>query len=563
MPVIMAASALKTKTLLMSKNSSVPNYRSRSLLVATVFALFVVAFSLYLARNIEKQRERIITESTRISEQAAEEFQREVSPVLDYVWSWHLRDRDNITRVKEQRADSLLSAAAEEILGRFEGIEGGIYFRGLDRFIGYAYPSIPSPKPAYGPPPRSYNIIRDQLLQTLERKQPMSDLHGFDPAIFPLATRPVVLDGVAEAGIWTRVHISRDLADAGSVTSVLITITLVVVLLGFLVALVFSWKMSSGLRELREGLARVKDDNQYRLLARNGLPGYISHHINDLLDALLQAQQRNEKLQRDLHQKEKMASLGNTIAGVAHEINTPISIIKTRIQHWERLQARKKDNASGNGSGIDPDAPSVFSMELVHQQIDRISLLVKRLLSFARPVSERRYPVQIREIIACAIQITREKHAEHDIVIIMPSENHSLPRVNGDYVTLEQVFCNVLDNAVQAAGQSVEITICCGTEDDRVRVDIIDNGPGISPELREKVFDPFFTTREQGSGLGLAITKEIVLAHGGEIAFSERQEQPGTVCTIHFPAMVSENGPAAIAGRPHSPETSQRKTPVA
>ncbi len=512
------------------------------MLMSALFALLVVAFSVFLSWHIDNKRERIISESTRISEQSAQEFYRDIRPYLDTVWNEHLRDRDNITHEQEQKTDSLLSALTDRYLARYDGIEGGIYFRDLDRFIGYAYPSIPSPKPAYGPPPRSYNIIRDQLLQTIEQGRPITELHGFDPAIFPLATHPVILDGTAEAGIWTRVHISRDLADAGSVTSVLVTVTLGVALLGFLVAILFSWKLRSSLRELREGLDRIKTDNQYRLPARGGLTGYISHHVNDLMDDLLSAQKRNEKLQRDLHQKEKMASLGSTIAGVAHEINTPVSIIKTRIQMWERMQVRN----GGNG----------FSMKMVHQQIDRISLLVKRLLSFSRPVSERRYPVQISEVAASAIHLTEEKHAGREVQITLDSDMQPVPRVTGDFVTLEQMFCNILDNAVQAAETVPDIRIRAHHEDDRVRIVVTDNGPGIPESLREKVFDPFFTTREEGSGLGLAITKEIVHAHGGEIFFASRTDGSGTVCTIILPAMgqVQPDAPSGAAAQ-HPPET--------
>lgn len=514
----------------MNRKITTPGFRSKALLTATAFALLVVALSVYLTWRIEHQREQIIDTQSEISRQAAYEFKRDIGPLLEQVWRQHLGGRQSLTRADEQRADSLLSEKANLILARYDGIEGGIYFRQLDRFIGYAYPSIPSPKPAYGPPPRSYNIIRDQLLHTIEHNEPMLALHGFDPAIFPLATLPIALDGQAEAGIWTRVHISRDLADTGTVTSALITVTLVTALLGFLVALLFSWRMSRDLSHIREGLARIKSDYAYRLPDRPGLPGYISHYINDLMDDFTAAQQRNERLQRDLHQKEKMASLGSTIAGVAHEINTPISIIKTRIQLWERHLARTADQP--------------FSTTIVHEQIERISLLVRRLLSFARPVSERRYPVQIREVIGSAMHLTREKHAERDMVLAMHSEQESFPRINGDFVTLEQLFCNILDNAVQMATATPEIHINCRTEGSHIRIDIIDNGPGIAESQREQVFDPFFTTREQGSGLGLAISKEIVRAHQGDMHFSPRNDhQPGAVCTVTLP--VNGEPPAA------------------
>ncbi|MCH8566792.1 MAG: ATP-binding protein [Balneolales bacterium] len=503
-----------------------PNLRTKALIIAAIFAVLVIGMSVYFSSSINQKKENIIAVNTEVSIRAMEHFSEEIRPILEQVWRDELEGKEAITRKDEREADSLLSAAVKRILKEYDGIEGGIYFYTLDEFIGYAYPSIPSPKPVFGPPPRSYNIIRDQVRASILEDRTIVELHGFDPATFPLSTKPIEIDGENVAALWTRVHIARELAATGNVTRALINMTLIVTLLGFIIALAVSWKLKHNLEEIRDGLERIKSDNTYRLPEKRGLPGYVSHYINDLITNLFEEQQKREILERELNQKKKMATLGKMIAGVAHEINTPISIIKTRVQIWERQILKLNGKAENQPVSID-------SMELVRHEIDRVSKLVKRLLVFSRPVSERKHVFDLMDVIRERVKIIKKNQPGLYEIIQIENCDDAFP-IYGDANAIEQVLINVLNNSYQAGAEHVWIRLVKPADSATALLEIEDDGSGISEASLDKIFDPFYTTKDDGTGLGLSISYEIIRAHSGKMVYRQAKIQ-GTVCSVELP----------------------------
>lgn len=502
-------------------------YRGKALLTATAFAILVVVVSYYISDRVDREKTTIIDTNTEMVSRVLPVLQEELTSVITSVWETELMSLDAISRAQERNVDAVLSGAFEDALLHFDRIEGGIYFLNLDAFIGYAYPAIPSPKPAFGPPPRSYDIIRNQSRESIFTGRYLIDLHGFDPAVFPLGTIPVFRDGEAIAAIWARTHIERELAATGDVTTALIYMTLVVSLLGFLIALAVSWNTSAQIESIRVGLDRIKRDNTYRLPEPRGVPGTISHYINDLVSALLAEQEKSRSLERDLHQRDKMATLGNLIAGVAHEINTPVAIIKTRIQMWQRAMRRQPD-AVRNGP-LEPD-----SLGLVDHELNRISGLVKRLLVFSKPVSSTLKPVDVSLLLHEIAGTLNETLPGN--VISEPTE--ASYQVMGDPNTLEQVFINLIRNGLEAGSEQPEVRVNVTGQNGQVLVHVDDNGVGIDDEHIHRIFDPFFTTKEDGTGLGLAISREIIQAHKGRLSF-HRLDGSGTRCTVELPGSAT------------------------
>ena len=477
---------------------------------------------MFLSFDVNRTKENIIETNTGVVKQAIEVMSISIAPTIKDIWYSELSGRQALTKPEERSADSIISQSLESILQRFDRIEGGVYFFELDEFIGYSYPSIPSPKPAYGPPPRSYNIIRDQVRRSINSEKEIIELHGFDPAVFPLGTVPLIIDGNAVGALWARTHIERELAASGDVTTALIYMTLAVSLLGFIIAITLSWNTKVKIDKMRLGLSRIKFDHTYRLSEPRGVLGTISHYINDLVSDLLDAQQRSQTLEKDLHQKDKMATLGNLIAGVAHEINTPISIIKTRVQIWERALKKKPPQA---------ETPlSNESLAIVHHEIDRISKLVKRLLIFSRPVKKQFVQIHLGKLLHEHISLITES-TSCDISLQLADNLHT---IKGDPYALEQVLTNIIQNSIEASGEIAKVDIHAFNRDNYVYITITDNGPGIDEKIKDNIFDPFFTTREDGTGLGLSISYEIVRTHEGLISF-ENNIEGGTTCKIGFP----------------------------
>ena len=159
-----------------------------------------------------------------------------------------------------------------------------MYVRSIDDFIGYSFPTSPPPIPVYGPPPRSHVIIRDQALETIRENTPIVDVHAFDPAVFPLATVPVRMDGQAAGAVWVRVHIERDLPVAR--LKQIINFATILFLFGFVVMAIISIFLRSGIQSIRRELDNTYHNPGYRLKRRGGWFGFIPASINDMLDSL-------------------------------------------------------------------------------------------------------------------------------------------------------------------------------------------------------------------------------------------------------------------------------------
>ncbi len=511
-------------------------YYNKKLLAITVTALvFIIVSGIYMYATVLESADEIIESNKEITRTAAGKLSLRFEDQLLPIWEGHLLGKDRLTKAEERLADSLLSVHIEDVLSYFNRVEGGLYFFKLDNFVGYSFPTIEPPIPAFGPPPRSYNIIRDQVRQTIESDTLLTDLHQFDPAIFPLSTQPIYHDGELIGAAWARIHIERELARSQTIQSGTFFLTVGLILIGLAISLYFIAAIRKRLKGIKNGLELMKQDPDFRLHEPLGPLGFINRSINELTDVQQKEQEKNKELERELFQKEKMASLGNLVAGAAHEINTPISIIKTRIQIWER-KLRKGQNGQQQSEIIKPD-----SLAMIRSEIDRISNLTKRLLYFSKPISNKKEMIHIDQLIRQVIDRICDAYNGQNIQIrYQPAED--IPAMHVDFNALEQVFTNILNNAIQASGTNcvVDVNTQYNPENETISVKIRDYGTGLPKKQRNRIFDPFFTTKVNGSGLGLSISNEIVKAHHGTISFvspvNEDDQSGGTLCIISLPA---------------------------
>jgi len=225
------------------------------------------------------------------------------------------------------------------------------------------------------------------------------------------------------------------------------------------------------------------------------------------------------KAQEELLRSEKLAAIGSLAAGVAHEINNPAAIMRGNVEILLM--------------GIPPGAEGREEAEEILRQTERVSLITGNLLTFAREQAIHPAPVSVVELIdEILAQVSHQAPlAGVRIDRRLPVD---LPPVLGDGERLRQVFTNIVLNAVQAMDGQGELTLEGKSEADCVEIGIRDSGCGIPPELREKIFNPFFTTKKRGTGLGLSISYGIVKAHGGDIAV-ESAEGQGSRFLIRLP----------------------------
>jgi PAS domain S-box-containing protein len=236
-------------------------------------------------------------------------------------------------------------------------------------------------------------------------------------------------------------------------------------------------------------------------------------------------------LRERLGQSEKLASLGQFVAGIAHEMNNPLQGV---LGHLELLIEM-----------TDAARPVRRELKQIYQEADRAAKIVKNLLVFTGSRRLARKRVQLDGILTRAIASRRAHLERADIKLIRRQADH-LPPVLCDPLHLQQAFLNILINAEHAvSGRSprvIEVTTSSRRPRTRVAITIRDTGPGISPEILPRIFDPFFTTKEvgQGTGLGLAITYGIVQDHGGTIT-AENSRDGGAVFHIELPAAADDD----------------------
>jgi PAS domain S-box-containing protein len=241
-----------------------------------------------------------------------------------------------------------------------------------------------------------------------------------------------------------------------------------------------------------------------------------------------QLEAERSELRNRLVQSEKLAALGQFVAGIAHELNNPLQGV---LGHIELLRA----------TGAFPKEIR-RDMQRIYREADRAAKIVRNLLVFAgsRRLVRRRTSVNatLSRVLALRAPAFRASNIE-----VTRRHDEKLPRIKGDPLLLQQAFLNIVLNAEQAIGAGggrIE-TRTALREDGRhgrgtVQVEIRDTGPGIRPEVLSRVFEPFYTTKEvgKGTGLGLAITYGIIQEHGGQIVVSNHPEG-GAVFTVQLP----------------------------
>jgi len=234
--------------------------------------------------------------------------------------------------------------------------------------------------------------------------------------------------------------------------------------------------------------------------------------------------QELEQAQAHLLRTEKLASIGQLSAGVAHEINNPLGTIMI----YAHLLLK----------GMDKDDPRIEDIELIIGEANRAKEIVQGLLSFARETKLRQGLMNVSDLLEDVLSLVINQSLFHNIRI-EKSFVQDMPIIVADETKLKQVFLNIILNAAQAMEGNGKLTISTIIDKKHIKVKIQDTGPGIPPENMGKLFSPFFTTKEKGTGLGLAISYGIVERHGGKIDVDSELGK-GSTFIISLPISIDE-----------------------
>jgi two-component system NtrC family sensor kinase len=274
----------------------------------------------------------------------------------------------------------------------------------------------------------------------------------------------------------------------------------------------------------------------------------LGKSFNNMIEALQDAQQKLvrtvdnmaetlRETQQELLHKEKLASMGQLAAGVAHELNNPLGTILL----YSNIVYKETPAEDSHREDL----------KMVIDETNRCKAIVRNLLDFARQNEVSAYPTDLNALLEALVE-EQKKHPKFEKVQLVLQLDPDLPTIQADPLQLQQIFTNLMDNAVEAmepkGGGTLTITTKCAPFGQGVRTSVTDTGTGISEENRVKLFTPFFTTKPvgKGTGLGLAIVYGIVKMHRGQIQV-QSQEGKGSTFTVTLPLKLSDM-PAPVNG---------------
>jgi two-component system NtrC family sensor kinase len=269
--------------------------------------------------------------------------------------------------------------------------------------------------------------------------------------------------------------------------------------------------------------------------------GLLCQAVDQMAEAVVEREQQLKiATSKQLHHSEKLSSLGRLAAGVAHEINNPLTGVLT-FAHLMREKPNMDDQDRQD-------------LDLIIHETSRAAEIVRGLLDFARERAVNKEPMNLNEAVVRTTRLIRNQKL-FDRIVIDEDLATDLPDIDGDMNQLQQVLLNLSLNACEAMSSGGTLTIRTQTQEAGVVVKIADTGCGIKPEHLERIFEPFFTTKPvgKGTGLGLSVSYGIVQQHGGNIELDSEVGR-GTMFTIVFP--LSGHGPVA-----ESPDSVPRQHP--
>jgi two-component system sensor kinase FixL len=298
-------------------------------------------------------------------------------------------------------------------------------------------------------------------------------------------------------------------------------------------------RVEEAFRRLNAGEALL--DIEYRVMLRDGRTRHLHHiaqvvrgedgrivkqigTIHDITDRH-HAEDEARQLQERLTHFSRLSTMGEMAAGLAHEINQPLSAIATYSQACQRLLRQ-----------AEPDIPDVIAaLEQVNAQALRAGEVIRRLRNFVRNREVKREWVNCERLLEDLRTLAETDARLHNVHLRLDVDK-DLPGVHADAIQLQQVVLNLVRNAIDAMAECPEdrreiILKACGSEDGQVEITVADRGSGLAPGAAEHLFNPFFTTKATGTGLGLAISHSIIRAHGGRLWHTSNE--PVGMC-FHF-----------------------------
>jgi len=265
---------------------------------------------------------------------------------------------------------------------------------------------------------------------------------------------------------------------------------------------------------------RVSEDN------RRDEIGTLARQFNHMVMAIADSRDKLEKSHNRLIQAEKLAAIGELVTGIVHEMRNPLSVIKMNLN----LIQRKSANSTN------ADLVTTEQLELAAQEAQQLEKMLAELLDFSKPITLKKKLLSITKLVDKSINAIKQAADKSAVEVIFHLYESQDFEVYADEDTIKILLSNLALNAIHASRPGSQIDLSFRLIDGNLNFEVIDKGKGMSSNVRERILDPFFTTRDDGIGLGMSNVKKIIDLYGGTINI-ESQENVGTTVSIRLPDM--------------------------
>jgi len=376
---------------------------------------------------------------------------------------------------------------------------------------------------------REYRILDEAssgLTAVRATKEPLSRIAGSLGNQAFEYLMPVMKDGKLIAIAWADEQVHPVFAQSRQFSLITRYLTLIGLVLGLGTALYIIHNLVSEVQMIKNGILSMQEDSEKRLSSMPGEIGEVVQAINNMADNL----KEKKRLEEEIMRSERLVALGRLVTGVAHELRNPLAIVKATVQvmegEFKTVQELKEYT------------------KVICNQVDRGNLVIKELLDFGRPSKPIVSPTELNCLLESVLTFTYPMLRQNKIVLEKRFELNLL-LVNIDMDRMKQVFVNLILNSIQAMQGGGKLIIKSFVKEEAIEVDFIDTGTGIAANDLSRVFDPFYTTRDDGAGLGLSICYQIIHMHKGKIWVSETSPK-GTTMAVSIPVEAYAKGTAPL-----------------
>lgn len=419
-------------------------------------------------------------------------------------------DRETKIRVLNE----FLHDRTERVAAAYPGIGVGYYSKELDAILSYG-PAVEMGS-SVGKPIAAAHRGREVMASGREIVQKGSLVRGN----VMNAMHPVIRNGEVIGYIWANELMANIDLQLLVLRRNIYLALFIGVMVGLLGVTEVVDKYMDVIRSIKRGILSLQQDPNFRLAPIKDDMAPIVTAVNQMADELAARREAESRA----HHAERLAVVGEIAAGMAHEIRNPLMSIRGFAQLLQEELA--------------PNGAQQQYLSIIVKETQRMNDLIERLLHYARPPGGRDDLVNVNTVLLDTLQLTASRVRRKNI-FLAHQLGDELPCVYADQEQLKQVVLNLLINAIQALenrpgeGQ-VLATTTYDAELERVKISVSDNGDGIADEMIDKIFMPFFTTKEQGTGLGLAMVEKTVTNMGGAVQVTSNRGE-GACFTLLLP----------------------------